>query len=146
MLRKISTFIFESIRVGDDVEAFKNKNSSQPEDEFVFICFHSPTTDQRTISLAVRSAIAKLGKIDSKFIHAESSFRDLSSLPFWRWCGDSGSVTTRFIETIELELGCRFTESQLRYATVTDPDENPLLLVRDFIREFYTWYESLETH
>jgi len=132
-------------RLTQSLQKIKDSNPIQTDHEFISVCFEHPSKEQKKVALAVRRAIARLGKIDDKFIRAEVSFIDLNLLPFWRWCGDSGSVTSRFIEAIELEINFRFTEYQLVHATVTDPDKDPHKKICDFIREFYEWYDPLNS-
>lgn len=124
-------------------ENFVERNPAQSDDDFISICFISPSDKAQKVALAIRSAIAKLGEIDREFIRAEICFEELDALPFWDLCGDAGFNTSRFVEAIESELGCKFTEKQLELATVRDPDLNVQMKIYEFIQEFYDWYNFL---
>ncbi|MBZ8178669.1 MAG: aldehyde dehydrogenase [Oscillatoria sp. PMC 1051.18] len=120
---------------------FAKINVAQSKFDFVKNCFKDPSAEQAKVAIAIRNAIATLGKIESKFIRAEASFEDLDSLPFWSLCGDAGFNTVKFIEAIELELGIHFLEEKIEHSSVRDPDLNIHMKIHEFINEFYIWYE-----
>lgn len=126
-----------------DCSAFISKVSPQSELDFLNICFSESSTKKNEIAIAIRNAIANLGKIEPKYIRAEAYFEDLDLLPFWCLCGDAGFSTTRFVEAIESELDIQFTEEQLRNSSVRDPDLNVNMKIYEFIREFCAWYDSI---
>jgi hypothetical protein len=134
-----------SRKIQRSVDYFLSRSFSQSDDEFIKICFQDFSNEKIKVAIGIRHAIAELGSIEPEYIRGELSFEELDSLPFWRLCGDAGFDTGILINSIEKNLGIKFTERQLELAHVRDPDLNISMKIYEFIQEFYDWYKSLKS-
>jgi hypothetical protein len=94
------------------VAAFCKDRSRQSDDQFLEACELPPDPEAARVALAVRRAVANIGKVDPEFICADDEYPDqLGLLPVW----DSMDWTAFTIE-LENQLGTRLCDDGMHLA------------------------------
>ena len=107
--------------------AFCQSRSRQSDDEFASACLLPADPEARRVAIAVRRAIARIGKVDPEFIRADDLYPDqLGALPLW----DSMDWLAYFME-LEHELGLIITDKQA--VAFFEPDISSGISVREMV-------------
>jgi hypothetical protein len=115
------------------VAAFTASRQPQSEVEFFAACLPEAPEEWLHWSVAVRWAIARLGRVHPRFVHSDDRFSDLMVLPSWCDRGDAFFDAVGLIMLIEEALDISFREEEVeRLPNVDSYDDLP---VRRFVRE-----------
>src|SRR5262249_38494073 len=124
------------------VNRFKESNHTQTDEEFLRTCFHSPSTEETRMSLAVRRAIAQFGRIAPAYILADSTFYNLEGLPGWGARVDAFFDYMRFARLLEIRLQRKVSINELEALPSVETDST--LTIKSFVRAVTTRFSITE--
>lgn len=115
------------------VAEFTASRQPQSDSEFLADCLHEPTANAICWALAVRWAIARVGRVHPRYVHSDDRFPDLTKLPGWCDRGDAFFDQIILVMLIEDSMGVSILDKELEHLPNVENDDE--LRVREFVRK-----------
>lgn len=110
---------------------FLSRTVPQSDETFFLGCRLPNHPEAMRVALAVRSVIAKLGKVPTECIRFDMRFSDgILSLPFWDSIEQVGYI-------IELEESLSLSLEESEISRIRNPDRYPNMTIRDFVMDVF---------